>query len=778
MSGFAFPAPPPAPRAVGLRLGGALGPSLPARPPNPFSFGSRSFAPTTPAYILKLPTEILIKIGRSVAPQGGKACCNLSLVNRRFRAITKPIVQSAILLPAPQDQHEAALASLAAPAIRLGVKSATYSYPMYRVEISAFTLTKFSNISQLCLRGTYLPQILLDALVELGALRTLRLEGLRFDNSMKLDELSPGLRTLIISDCSFALPPPPFGVGVIAAAAVNISANKLVTLEITTDGEMTGTELSRCFQSCSTSLRQFTLGWSDQPPVGVGNAFNGTSCPQLEVLRLSGIPGLFTPSSFWGPPNADTTAVVGFLSLQMGSPNITSLSIPIATSSPRIPALFLALVFPTVEWLELNLSSAAATSTDVAIYQAFTTIVIPSSFPALRHLHIRGWSVARSAFGTYTPEQLARKEPFVSSLLASVRDMTVLDVILTSLSGQSCHFARTSREDEFRGVERFWLIHLMIESGMSGIGAIPAPQLPFILLLPDEILALIGRAVAPHGGKACCNLSLVSRRLRAITKPIVQSAILIPAPQDQHEAALAHLAAPKVRLGVTSATYHIPTSQIEYSVYSLLRFTNITDLVLCDGGAIPTVLLDSLVELPALRTLRLENITELFKIYNLDLCAPNLHTLSLINCSFVDDVAQRGPMYAIDLGCSTRLTSLDVWQVEGRYVERRMTGMDIAGYFETAGPSLRRFNLGWSGQPPRNVHLAFGIEFQYSTGSLKIGWHARATSEEPIVIYLLASMRTMRILDIILTSPGGQRSHFARTSTELEFGLVKDGEER
>ncbi|KAL8291690.1 hypothetical protein RQP46_001948 [Phenoliferia psychrophenolica] len=236
-----------------------------------------------PAFILLLPDEILALIGRAVAPHGGKACCKLGLVNRRLRAITKPIIQSAIRIPAPQDQHEAALASLAAPATRRGVTSATYYLPPGRVELSVFSLVRFTSITELALHGTHVPPILLDALVELGALRTLRLEGLaHLTRSMRLDERSPSLRTLVFSRCSFAGLPVVVAAGFVHAG-VNLSSTKLSELNIQTEGKMTGPEVAGCFQSCSSSLRRLTVGWSGQPPANVGVAFSGVSQQLLSI---------------------------------------------------------------------------------------------------------------------------------------------------------------------------------------------------------------------------------------------------------------------------------------------------------------------------------------------------------------------------------------------------------------------------------------------------------------------------------------------------------------
>ncbi|KAL8283365.1 hypothetical protein RQP46_005775 [Phenoliferia psychrophenolica] len=349
--------------------------------------------------LLSLPNELLVKIARDVAPDGGRKAGYLRIVCRHLGRVVAPVSWASIVLPTDLDGLDKIADELTHN--RTGhtsfITSVRYNRPDHQLLFVASALKALPSLRRLHLAGTdasmkglFVPMH--DLLGTWASLETLQLDYVDLKSSQNLNAWAPNVTSLSID--FFSARKEPF----------------------------------------SLYLAGATKLFKDSPP-------NDPAAPL--IVRL-----LNWVSS--GPLETLSLPVIGTF---FANDALATLSLP------RVQTLVLD-VDPTSLATPSRDLMALADSSNYAQLARFLTI---ASLPILSTLHLRGWieATGASTLSESSIETLTTKAPLIYLLLGFLRTTTVKELRLENSIGHAesdvqCIFSREGSGEWKSRLARFW----------------------------------------------------------------------------------------------------------------------------------------------------------------------------------------------------------------------------------------------------------------------------------------------------------------------------------
>ncbi|KAL8283413.1 hypothetical protein RQP46_005823 [Phenoliferia psychrophenolica] len=115
-----------------------------------------SQAPVSPPSFLSLPDELLIKIARDVAPDGGRKAGNLRLVCRHLSGVLAPVTWASIVLPSGAEALDIIASELVSNTTQSTscIKSIRYNKPDEQLRLVVSAIKALPSLRRLHLAGT------------------------------------------------------------------------------------------------------------------------------------------------------------------------------------------------------------------------------------------------------------------------------------------------------------------------------------------------------------------------------------------------------------------------------------------------------------------------------------------------------------------------------------------------------------------------------------------------------------------------------------------------
>ncbi|KAK4705548.1 hypothetical protein P7C70_g654, partial [Phenoliferia sp. Uapishka_3] len=438
-----------------------------------------SISPIPPRVTLtSLPSELLILVGHSIAPHGGRSISSLRLTSKHFSKPLLPILFSRIHITRDPLESDTLFAELAwdLNGWKQHVRDVRWDVPTGPSHLHAHQIATLPNIRSLMLKGEAppfpdrdqllvqepIPQSIMDALPRMSKqFTTLQIENLEIVERRGIHQWAPTVRELVITE-SLGSSRPFFGQTSLRKATLHLTPREAKLIQ--------SFRALAFLEGALPTVEEVELRWckinsrdhNSEPLYDL----DPTIFP-LKSFRLLGTPHLFTSS----PPTGVATQVFLDLFNFIGQSGIEELSIPLRQTFIYDP-IWSNLSFPNLRKLELACETAPDPDD---IYDVFTAetyhslISFLSSFPSLTSLHLVGWlDETGLALGFLSHSELARDFVLVIGLLAFLRDSQMLEVRfslskkhpeITLMAGETCEcvFERKSRRDEWVGrLARFW----------------------------------------------------------------------------------------------------------------------------------------------------------------------------------------------------------------------------------------------------------------------------------------------------------------------------------
>ncbi|KAL8280491.1 hypothetical protein RQP46_007139 [Phenoliferia psychrophenolica] len=329
------------------------------------TIGTPSLSATTS--LLSLPNELLVKIARDLAPNGGRKAGSLRLVCRHLGRVVAPVTWASLVLPADADALDEIGAEL------LGNHTENTSY----------------IVSILYRRPDLQPRMLVHAIKALPSLRRLHLVGSESKPFVPAHGILSGWNALTELELMYVDLSSNFN---IAAWAPNLSTLRAFDcrhseardpISLTLSGGISGMLYTE-----TPAVARFTIikiiNWLGQGP--------------LETLDLPVDNAFFTKSA-WGELSLPRLKTLVLNVEPMGSDRCDLLSLVRST-------LFAENYTQLVAFLE------------------------SSSLPSLSTLRLGGWydTIGAEALSSMAPEMVDARAPLIFSLLGSLRQTAVVDV--------------------------------------------------------------------------------------------------------------------------------------------------------------------------------------------------------------------------------------------------------------------------------------------------------------------------------------------------------------
>ncbi|KAL8291934.1 hypothetical protein RQP46_002192 [Phenoliferia psychrophenolica] len=389
--------------------------------------------PTAPiTSLLSLPNELLIRIGRGVAPEGGRKVGALRLACRRLERAVSHIAWASIYVEAEPSLHNPLIAALLwdlnGRAAR--VTSVRWDLPqpdLECVDVHTAVLSKLRSLKRLHILGLgedgpypreALPQAVRNAL---GAFPHLK-DGLILER-IGQDGMSTG-------SMSKWLPG-------------NIEAVSLIDCEMS---HMFFTEYAGTTaipSSLKSPVRRLVLD----------------GCPPTDssqgAIAFIGV-ALTSATSLFDADSPTTGAGEAYMLEGLSHAPITNLSLPVNdffSISPTLGAVVMQNV--TILTLETDPVAPFVAKPDLYTPATHTTLIIflSTSFPNLTALNLTGWFDATGIQGpaTATPRTLSIQFSLVGGLLSALRWTNVVEIRLKSSNGHAdgdseCCFTRADKD--------------------------------------------------------------------------------------------------------------------------------------------------------------------------------------------------------------------------------------------------------------------------------------------------------------------------------------------
>ncbi|KAL8278666.1 hypothetical protein RQP46_008958 [Phenoliferia psychrophenolica] len=150
-----------------------------------------------------MPDEILVMIGREVAPKGGRKAGNLRLANRHFDKVVAPIVMSSIVFSSSTANLDDLCVDLMDKRVeRRAVTSVRFNIPATQTVLPLRVLAKLPNLQRLHIYGSLgSEKIHAEMCPLLHSVVALHLERIDLTDRYDLKELAARVEDLKITDC-------------------------------------------------------------------------------------------------------------------------------------------------------------------------------------------------------------------------------------------------------------------------------------------------------------------------------------------------------------------------------------------------------------------------------------------------------------------------------------------------------------------------------------------------------------------------------------------------
>ncbi|KAL8283410.1 hypothetical protein RQP46_005820 [Phenoliferia psychrophenolica] len=364
----------------------------------------KSTAPLAPTSLLSLPNELLVKIARVVAPDGGRKAGNLRLVCRHLGDVVAPVTWASIVLPTDADGLDELGDELLHN--RTGhtslVNSVRYNKPAFQPRGIVQALKALPSLRRLHLAGTsegqeglFVPKH--GLLKGLKRIQNLQLDYVDLDNLFDIASWAPSVSTLSHFRCANAHLP---------------------------------------FRDSANQIQ--------------GNLeFEVRTKPFL--FKLTGATKLFKHS----PPNDPAAPLIVQILNWVARGPLTTLALPVFGTFFANDALS-NLSLPRVQTLVLDADS-------ISNYTQLARFLTLASLPILSTLHLRGWfeGTGASKLAQIVTEDLPAEAPLIYLLLGVLRKTAVVELRLENSvdhaeSDVQCIFSRDGSGEWESRLARFW----------------------------------------------------------------------------------------------------------------------------------------------------------------------------------------------------------------------------------------------------------------------------------------------------------------------------------
>ncbi|KAL8287607.1 hypothetical protein RQP46_003465 [Phenoliferia psychrophenolica] len=367
--------------------------------------------------LLDLPTEILLRIGRTLSPLGGRSAANLRLTCSRLAQAIAPVVWSSIKLPTDPKERGRLFAHLIRHTeVRPFITSITYPLPdgLSLAPIAAAILGTLPSLKRLHIEGHNgpLPDDLFDAIAGLESLRTLSLAKVDLTGRHLYDNWPATTRALALKSCTGAY-------------------NMFYSPE-TEEYE-------------SPRLSSFTF----KPVIPDDDIYRIPWKPvvrQSITLRIIGLKG-----------SSNAEELVKLLNW-IGAGNLKELSIPVAVALVKDATALRHLSLPSLETLKLGsrYPNMQGNRLGSSCYSPLIKFLSTKSLPRLIRVHLSGLfdksSVTKIAGKDL--QSLAVSHPYLYSLLGALLSTNVVELTLSNADEHvktdvQCLFRREKGEKEW-----------------------------------------------------------------------------------------------------------------------------------------------------------------------------------------------------------------------------------------------------------------------------------------------------------------------------------------
>ncbi|KAL8292125.1 hypothetical protein RQP46_001591 [Phenoliferia psychrophenolica] len=444
-----------------------------------------SAAALAPTSLLSLPVELLVKIARDVAPDGGRKAGHLRLVCRHLGCVVAHVTWAAIVLPTDLDGLDEISDELTHN--RRGntsfITSVRYNKPEFQLRSVVSALKALPSLRRLHLAGTdeydglFLPlhnvglfTPLHNLLADWKSLDILQLDYVDLKSNLDLTSWAPNLSSLGLVGCSNIEVPfrGEFARKRNGVKRIQISVAQPATAQLGSNRALEVLIASHRAQSISVDFNPLVLSdWANQR-LADHKYFSRRTEPFS--FTLTGATKLFKAPVLINPGASILIRILNWVALGP----LTSLTLPVFGSFWASDADFAHLSLPRVETLVLDVdpTSLDAPSKDLLIsadrdlmsnYTQLARFLTITSLPKLSTLHLRGWfeETGTSTLAQTSIETLTTGAPLIYLLLGFLRTTTVKELRMENSIGhpdadEQAVFSREGEGEWTVRMAKFW----------------------------------------------------------------------------------------------------------------------------------------------------------------------------------------------------------------------------------------------------------------------------------------------------------------------------------